>query len=406
MNIENAKVAMLLDFDPLVTGFDNSEQDSHKAFSLKKLLEYIQQNYGTVVYRKALADWNSPKFRKYTLECMRNGIEMQHVVRSGYNAKNTAAGFMIVQTMACIANNPDITTVILGTCDAEFLSLISYLHSTGRTVIGLGTEGTIAGVLMNNCDEYLVFGSDGLRKVTPAAQDTRPAIRLIKAFLDGGSAYIDELEEELADKLPDFNAEDYGYSDLADFLSHLPNILHLDNTDDGIQVTWIGQPPQGRAPRYQPREFPHEMPTTPLDEYMRQTRWYIQDGPTREQVLTNIYNALATTEGRVASNEELRRETTAELPVDDKAWQGTIYSLVCGGCLWGNGDNTTLSLHKNITSIDEFRLGYYNSLFHKAYNERPDLTPEVISQLMHPEDPETYRPLFEQVFNFLGTPRR
>ena len=123
--------------------------------------------------------------------------------------------------------------------------------------------------------------------------------------------------------------------------------------------------------------------------------------------LTNIYDILAE-DNRMMSSDALRQDACAELDVDDKPWQGTIFSLVSGSCLWEKPDSSDVphqqrkvSLYKTITSLDDFMVGYYKSLFYKAFTERTDLTPQSMTELMHPEDIDGHIELFEKVFSLM-----
>ena len=136
--METKQIAMLMDFENLVIGIENNDPEQKKIFSAKGIIDYLQKEYGRVVFRKAFADWSNTKFRKYTSDMVRAGIEMYHIVRGNYN-KSYAESHMVIQAMDCLIRNPSIDTFVLCTGDADFLPLISHLKSTGRTVIGLGT---------------------------------------------------------------------------------------------------------------------------------------------------------------------------------------------------------------------------------------------------------------------------
>ena len=202
---------------------------------------------------------------------------------------------------------------------------------------------------------------------------------------------------------PDFNLEELGYSSIEELLQSMPNAIRLENTGDELKAYWNSQPP--RSGRYSRNEgSSQELLNLPLDEYMHTTRWYIEDGVIREAILNNIFNALLNAEHLVTSEDLRQVAASGDLAVDDKAWQGTIFSLVCGSCLWQKPENNDVppqyhkfSLFKSIENVDDFLLGYYISLFHKAFMERQDLNPQTMAQLMHPEAPEEHLELFERV---------
>ncbi len=403
--METKQIVMLMDFENLVIGLENNDSDTRKFFSASALLSYIEKNYGKVIYRKAFADWSSPKFRKYTSDLTRCGVEMQHIVRNGHNSKNYAETHMVIQAMDCINKNPSIDAFVLVTGDADFLPLISYLKSTGRIVIGIGTEGTVSGTLLSNCDDFILYTNEGLKKNTKQFIDKGQVIRALKTIIGNGGIYVSDLENELMNDMPDFNPQDFDCDDFIAFLEMFPAIFKL---SDGEEETLVHLNITNKQLRYQysteSRLQQSDTQNTPLEKYMKDTRWYIADGPTREAVLTNIYDILAE-DNRIMASDALRQDACAELDVEDKPWQGTIFSLVCGSCLWEKPESSDvplqqrkLSLYKSITNLDDFLLGYYTSLFYKAFTERTDLTPQSMTELMHPEDIDGHIDLFEKVY--------
>ena len=106
MNSQNHHLALLMDFENLIIGLENNDPTEEKPFSILAVIQYLESHYGTVIYRKAFADWSNAKFRKYAMELSRAGVEMQHVVRSGYNSKNASDTHLVIQAMDCMLHHP------------------------------------------------------------------------------------------------------------------------------------------------------------------------------------------------------------------------------------------------------------------------------------------------------------
>lgn len=401
------QVALLIDFENLIIGLDNNNSDFRKVFSAKNVIDTLEKNIGRVVFRKAFADWSNTKTRKYAQDITRCGIEMQHVIRNGFNNKNFSDSFMVIQAMDCLIRFPQIGTYVLATGDSDFLPLISYLKSTGRTVIGLAAEGTVSGAILANCDDFIFYSPDGLHIGKPSMPDKGPVIKALKSIIGTGGAYVADLEEAICNAVPDFNTEDYGCHDMLTFLDTLPNLVHVDNTGSEPKAFWLSaQPGIKSLSRYSGRsDTITEQLSMPLNEYMKATRWYIADGPTRETVLTNIFDILDD-DNTILISDELRRKAAPDTQaVDDRAWQGTVFSLVCGACLWEKPESSSVPLHcrklslfNTIDTLEDFMLGYYSSLFHKAIQERKDIDARAMAELMHPEDVEGHLAIFEKVY--------
>ena len=159
------KCALLLDFENLILGLENDVLAGDHTFSISEILRYAEQAYGPVVYRKAFADWGNSKFRAYAVELQRAGVEMQHVVRTGMNNKNAADMFLTIHALDSLRAYPDIEVFILGTGDGDFLPLLARLRAAGRRTVVLGTRGTTAETLLQNCDEFVCYVQGGLFRV-------------------------------------------------------------------------------------------------------------------------------------------------------------------------------------------------------------------------------------------------
>ncbi|MGI5925179.1 MAG: NYN domain-containing protein [Lentisphaeria bacterium] len=397
MEKQELQLALLMDFENLVIGLENNEPDVERPFAMDDIIRFLEQQYGRVVYRKAFADWSNSKFRKYGQDLMRSGVEMQHVVRVGYNAKSTADTFLVLQAMDCVLHYPAISMYVLVTGDADFLPLISRLKATGRKVVGLGTEGTIANTLIQNCDEYIYYGSDGLRLQAKTLVDKTPVINALRKILSSRDYSLPALAEQLTRLLPDFSPTAYGNHDLQDFLRSIAPFVRLVQGSDGLWAQWVGNRRNGSR----------QQSAQALEDYLRATRWYILDGTVRDRVLRDIYAAMMD-KNEAFLGEELRNRIDPGHEIEERTWYGTILSLLYGYCLWENPETADeamqqrqISLHRSVRSEEDFLLRYYASLFHKAFTERPELSAQAMAELMHPDDVAGHLDFFEQVMQVL-----
>ena len=415
------QVALVLDFEALIQGIENGDSYQRRNFRIRTVLDYITRNYGSVTSKIAFADWSSPRLRKYAGELYRNGFLMIHYVKSIAGKSNLLATLISVKTLDLLARNPRIDTIVINGSDNDLIPLATYIRLSGRTLVYLGMEGMGNSPLATRCDDIAICTPKGIYRNSPASDDDRnnpnnDIVKAIYSLLNVQGLYLDELEDDLMDAMPDFNAETYGYANLLALLEAYPASFRIENTEDGPLVYPIKKTSSysGRSDgdrRAAQEALRAEQSQLPLKEYMIQTRWFIADGPTREQVLKNIYNVFASEPGLVLKSIDLKNECLEGLEVEDKAWQGTIFSLVCGFCLWEKNEPTDvplafrkLALHKSITSLEDFITGYYISLFHKAFSERSDITVDSMLELMHPEDMEGHRALFQQVMDEFTAP--
>ena len=397
--------ALLLDFENLVISIENSSPEAAKPFDLNGALRFLEKRYGQVVYRKAIADWGNPTFRKYAVDLQRAGVEMQHVVRIGYSGKNTADTYLVLEAMACILQYPDIGGYIIATGDVDFLPLITRLKATGRTVVGMGAEGAIATSLLQNCDEYVCCGPEGLQVKDRRSADMGSVINALGVvFRSQDELPLPEVEQALRRELPGFCPENYGAASIEELLAQLPSFLRADGDGDDRRVAWTGP---RRAPRPAAAQTAQTSGELSFSDYMQATRWFMADPEGRDRILRAIFHALS--DGATMAVADLRDTVDPDHDMSDKQWYGTLFSLKCGGGLYEHPDggehsmdNRRVSLFRGVEDEDEFRVRYYTSLFHKAYGERDDISPESCAELLYGEEAETKIALFAEVFDRLA----
>ena len=392
-------VALLMDFENLIIGLENNDPTNEKPFSVTALIEHLEEKHGSVVYRKAFADWGNATFRKYAPDLQKAGVEMQHVVRTGYNSKNAADMFMVLQAMDCVLTFAHITTYVIVTGDADFLPLISRLKATGKKVVGVGTEGTIANTLIRNCDEYIYCTPNGLRSHGGMLRDKAWVVDVLRPLFDQDSTRtLESAERALKEQDPQFAPDDFGALDLEDLLGSMPRFFSLAEQDGTRLVKWeAGQ----TSTRFQNAEQSFEA-------YMAATRWYVSDPLVRDRILAHIHELLKV-EGTTLIRDELREKADPGGEATDKQWSGILFSMIYGGCLYERADQGArrsgqrdVSLFRGVTDLETFRLRYYASLFHKAYSERNDLSPKNCATLLYPDDPDTHVDFFTRVLQSLA----
>ncbi len=423
-------VALLMDFENLVIGLENSDPASEKPFSISDVIGHLQRNHGPVVYRKAFADWSNAKFRKYVMDLTRAGVEMQHVVRTGINSKNAADVYLVIQAMDCLLHYPNIDTYAIVTGDGDFLPLITKLKASGRHVIGLGSLGTISNVLQENCDEYICYSQKGL---TPRGEAVPCDIAAVTAALREAIGRDDVMPVRrafgaLRDRIPGFHPRTCGFGNIFDLLRAVPGLILSPREEGEETIRWA----DGNAPWPPPRPavsseaVPAAVPTQDADadsapsatpathpvpaaldpafaDYISSTRWFIRDPALRDPVILGIFDILSRQSGSITLD-SLRTRVPQADKTTDKEWFGTLFSLIHGGCLWEDALTSdrplverAVSIFRGVGQTQEFMLRYYSSLFHKAFNERDDVSPGMCSLLMYGDTAAEHLDLFDKV---------
>ncbi len=392
------QTALLLDFENLVLGLENNSSETERAFSIADTIAFLEKHYGPVVYRKAFADWSNPLFRKYAPDMMSCGVEMQHLIKVGYGNKSVNDSFLILEAMDCVIHYPEIRTFVLGTGDADYLPLVSKLKASGRNVVGLGASGTISNILIQNCNEYIFASKDELQIRSKGAVDKTTVVNTLHRILGSGSMLLSTLGNALKESLPDFTPSSMDCPDLSTFLRSIPEHIHFLDTEEGVpsRVEWVDDAVTAAM------TFP---------EYMRATRGFVEDPQAREDILHDIYTVVCDSQ-RSISNRDLRQKIDPDRVLSDKAWYGTIFSLIYGNALWEPPESADkpqsyrrICLHRDCQDEDDFRMRYYSSLFHKASIEREDFDAKSIANLLFAEDPDANLPFCEQIADVIYSQR-
>ena len=409
MTQKSLQLALLIDYDNLMGFTGKSDGDPSRNYSHPDAVVYLENHYGPVVYAKAYGDWTAPRTRRTIGDLTRLGIAMQHVPHGGTGTFSRIPGFSAVSmgldALDIIAANPNIGGVVFGSNDLALLPFITRIRTSGRKVYILGPEAAAAAALTRVSDEFISTNESGMRSKAPNVVDKSQVLYQLKSILSNGELPIGELETRVQAALPEFSIGDFGCNDFEEFLRNIANTtVKITKKDDD---TIIGLGNCHNASAYSDEE----LNSFNLAEYMQATRWHITDGDIRDKVLHNIYIIFAEDKNREMTNEELRNTIDPDHVVEDRPWQGTIWSLIFGACLWENPKSINqpqsrrlLSLFRTVSSEDDFLVRYYTSLFKKAFEDRPNLTPRECAELMHPDNVEIALPLFERVFQNLRNP--
>lgn len=407
---KSQQLALFIDYDNLMGFNGKTEGDLSRNYSHLDVVAYLESHYGPVVHCKAYGDWSGPRTRHTITDLSKAGAEMQFIPRGSANTfriPGYAAVCMGLDALDEIQRNPALGGVVFGTNDLALLPFVSRIRSLGKSVYILGPEAASAAALTRVADEFIVTAdSTATVRTKPSnVSDKAQALYTIKTILVNGELPIAQLEEKLQEALPEFSVTDFGCATFEEFLRNVANTtVKLTKGEDESLTVGLGNCHNASA------YSDEELQSFDLAQYMQATRWHIADGDIRDKVLHNIY-IIFSEKGREMTNEELRNTVDPDHVVEDRPWQGTIWSLIFGACLWENPKTSNqpqsrrlLSLFRTVTSEDDFLVRYYTSLFKKAFEDRPNLTPQKCAELMHPENVEGALPLFERVFQNLRNP--
>ena len=231
--------ALLLDFENLIIPFARRQQQ----VALEPIVDFVEDTFGNVIFRRAYADWGERKFAKYQQALQALGVEMIQVPRPrGPATKNSADILLSADAVECLLLRPFIQVFAIVSGDSDIGPLITKLRSHGKMVVVVGPdEKSTARHVINLADRFKFYADI----VTPEAEDT-PGARpetpqaAVLALLQeaGGPIESADLKRRLM-AMPgfgDFREKAQGFRSWTGFLNSIDGVEVDRRADLGIDV--------------------------------------------------------------------------------------------------------------------------------------------------------------------------
>lgn len=158
---DTRNLAVFCDFENIALGVRDAK---YERFDIGLVLERLLLK-GSIVVKKSYCDWDRYKaFKAPMHEASFELIEIPHVRQSG---KNSADIRMVVDALDLCYTKAHVDTFVLISGDSDFAPLVSKLRENNKVVIGVGVKNSTSDLLINNCDEFILY--DDLVRPRPAA---------------------------------------------------------------------------------------------------------------------------------------------------------------------------------------------------------------------------------------------
>ena len=251
----DSHVALLLDFENLVLAFQKKSGYKPDWLQLAPLIDFLEENFGDVIFRRAYADWADEKFNVHENRLQDLGVEMIHVRKRTRDGKKNAADILLTaDAVECLLLRPFISDFAIVSGDSDIGPLVTKLKSHGKTVIVIGPDDASTARHVIELADRFKFYTD---IVTPPA---RPSRRTRGAA--GQAAHKDEpqspqegvvevlrragepmesalLRRELCaiPRFADFNQKAHGFKTWTSFLRSIEDVTIQRRSDLGIEVS-------------------------------------------------------------------------------------------------------------------------------------------------------------------------
>ncbi len=212
------RIAMYVDLENLAIG---ARESRLTRFDIDLVLRRLVEK-GDLVVKRAYADWTN--FGDYKRPLHEHAIELIDMPGSRMTGKNSADIKMAVDAMELAYTKPHIDTFALVSGDSDFSPLVSKLRENGKHIIGVGVKRSTSALLIDNCDEFLLYDDLARR---PARALSRDLGKLPQKKQEGFTLMLEAIaalqrenkelygslvKDTMKRKQPQFNEEYHGYS--------------------------------------------------------------------------------------------------------------------------------------------------------------------------------------------------
>lgn len=252
-------VALLIDFEDLVTGAENS-LPSHVEPIPYATVELLCRSYGNAAVRRAYADWTRARFNKYQESLILNGVDLVHVATAGAQHNDAVNVRLAIDAMEIAFTRPDVGRFVLIAGDGDYTTLVQRLRELGKRVVGVGTEATTGRRLVSVCSEYrywptLVAQFDPRARAAVEAEfDIGNAERLLVNAVRQSSQPV--LAAVLKDRMlvldPSFDEHNHGYGSFHEFLRRMHHVVTTRQEAYDLVVALSDTERIGEQPRVEP----------------------------------------------------------------------------------------------------------------------------------------------------------
>ncbi len=279
--LNDPRVAVYIDFDNIVISqYDNvhgrglfmkekartgagktAEKLAQADVNIGAVLDYAS-SFGAVAISRAYADWSAPANNRYQKKLVDRAIDLVQLFNTS-GTKNGADIRLAIDVTEDLFRLQDISHIVIVAGDSDYIPLAQRARRLGRTVIGIGVEGSTSASFKSAVDEFTYYGdlagvetvpeiepepeqpatkppvaakaespdrSPDLRKVARTALVT--ALRVSHIKDDDGWVNASPLKQQMKRLDTSFDEKKIGFKSFTDFLKAEKSLVELH--EDGL----------------------------------------------------------------------------------------------------------------------------------------------------------------------------
>jgi len=207
------------------------DADNSQPSIIEGLMEEIAK-YGVASVKRIYGDWTDTRLKGWKGHLLGHGI--QPMQQFGYTVgKNSTDSAMIIDAMDLLYTDK-LDGFCIVSSDSDFTRLALRIRESGLSVYGFGEKKTPKAFLAA-CDKFIY--TENLRKDKKSIPAKKPQVskdiskdegltEILRNVVedtadDSGWSYLTHIKQTIANRHPDFDPRNYGYSTMIDLINKL-----------------------------------------------------------------------------------------------------------------------------------------------------------------------------------------
>ena len=272
--LSETRVAVYIDFDNIIISqYDNvhgrgafikekartatgktADRLQEATVNIGAVLDFAS-SFWAVSISRAYADWAAPANTRYQKQLVDRAVDLVQLFNTS-GTKNGADIRLAIDVVEDLFRLQDITHVVIVAGDSDYIPLAQSARRLGRTVIGIGVQGSTSAAFKNACDEFSYYHDlveDLVEDIQETTQETTPAAAveppapdpakeartlLVRALRGRANDDVDgwmaasALKQQMKRLDPGFDEKKIGFKSFTDFLKAQRSIAELQ--EDGM----------------------------------------------------------------------------------------------------------------------------------------------------------------------------
>lgn len=378
-------VAIYLDFENLAISCEQVYPKEEMPLQIEPIVDFAS-NKGSVVIKKAYANWNYSMFRQYQRVLVEQGFELVHLPETTIQGKSWADIRITIAILEDLALHSHVQTVVLGSQDTDFIPIVQAIKTKGREAIVVGFGQFVGNLLKKNCTEFVslseLFTGDADASAEEEEYDVEELFRRMRINHNTEEPiFMTNLKQELLKLDPSFSERQLGFDSFSKFARSLVGqyIERIERSKErGVDVVYLKELDKKKGKK---------SPKAAAVDFLSRGMKYVKNSKQRREIINAIMTAPTLEEGLTLPEiiDLGKRATNLQGIIVNKF----VFQLYNTGILvQRKGSNDGPLFNRKIVSSEQYP---NTDSVEKAYLERmhflvaskfPSLSDKVITELM------------------------